>query len=272
VNAPAVLLAHSLRRARTLVLVLGTLLAVFQVLMVLVANSIERSGSFEQISDLVPQFVREMLGPAFGSFMSFDGIVSLGYFHPVVMASLIASVITLATTVTAEMESGFMDLILARPLARHWLISRSIIVGVLATLAPLAMMLIGTTLGLSLLAPHELTGKAMRLFLSLAGNLALLMFCWCGVALAIGSCARRRGAAGWGAGLLALTLFLLDYVGRAWRPLERLSWISPFRYYGSFDLLTGKALPMTHLLVLAGIAAVGFALAYFFFLKRDIPH
>jgi ABC-2 type transport system permease protein len=198
--------------------------------------------------------------------------VSLGYFHPMVMASLIASVISLATMVTAEMESGFMDLILSRPLARHWLITRSIIVGVLAAAAPLAMMLIGTTLGLTFLAPKQLTGEVLRLVLALSGNLGLLMLCWCGVALAFGSCTRRRGAAGWGAGLIALGTFLLDYVARAWKPLESLSWISPFRYYSAFDLLMGKSLPMTNVLVLVGIACAGFALAYFFFQKRDIPH
>lgn len=271
-SAPVVLLAHSIRRARTLVLALGTLLAIFQVLLVQVARSIERSGAFEQIGRLIPEFVREVVGPAFGSFMSFNGIVSLGYFHPVVMAVLIASVISLATMVTGEMENGFMDLILSRPLARHWLITRSIILGMLGVAAPLALMLLGTTVGLGMLAPKELTGQTLRLVLALAGNLGLLMLCWCGVALAISSAARRRGTAGWAAGLVALGTFLLDYVGRAWKPLERFCWISPFRYYSPFDLLMGKSLPMTNLLVLAAIAAAGFALAYFFFRARDIPH
>ena len=48
--------------------------------------------------------------------MSFSGIVCLGYFQLAVMGALIAIAVTLATTPASEVETGFMDLILARPL------------------------------------------------------------------------------------------------------------------------------------------------------------
>src|SRR5262245_5763258 len=169
-KGPRILLAHSLKRARTLVLALGLLLGAFQVLMVQVARSIEKSGTFEQVSALLPSFVREMLGPSVTSFMSFSGIVCLGYFHPVVMASLVGLTVSMATTATAEMESGFMDLILSRPLARHWIVTRSVVVGVLYIIAPLALMLGGTILALTALVPNRGIWPAPRLILSLVFN------------------------------------------------------------------------------------------------------
>ena len=121
------------KRARTLVLAMGLVLSGFQIILVLVAKSIHNSGGFEQLSAMLPPFAREMMGPSLASFMSFAGIVSLGYFHLAVMSSLIAVSISLATTPAAEIETGFIDLILARPLARHWIITRSIIVSLLST-------------------------------------------------------------------------------------------------------------------------------------------
>lgn len=271
-KAPLILLAHSLKRVRTLVIAMGVLLAVFQVFLILVARSVQQSNTFEQIGALIPPFLRGLLGPSFAAFMSFSGIVCLGYFHVAVMGSLIGLAIALATTPTSEMETGFMDLILARPLARHWIITRSIIVVMICTVALLVMLMMGTWVGLNALAPKDIAWPAPDLIVSLVVNLGLLMLCWSGVAMAIGAAARRRSVAGAMTGLLALGTFLLDYVARAWQPAESIAWLSPFRYYSPFDLLIGKSLPAKNLLVLAGIAVATFALAYVLFSRRDISH
>src|SRR5207247_8539470 len=96
------LLAHSLGRVRTLVLVMGLLLAAFQVLLTLVAGSIQRSGSFAQVAALVPPFVRQLLGESFLAMMSFAGIMCFGYFHPIVMGSPVALAIPPATEPASE--------------------------------------------------------------------------------------------------------------------------------------------------------------------------
>ena len=103
-------------------------------------------------------------------------------------------------------------------------------------------------------------------------NLALLMLSWNAIAMAIGAASRRRSVAGGLVGILALTMFLLDYVARAWQPAERVAWVSPFRYYNPFEMLTGAPLSVKNLLVLAGISGCGFAAAYVFFDRRDITH
>jgi ABC-2 type transport system permease protein len=271
-GGPFSLLWHSLRRARTLVLTTGVVLACFQVVLVEVAGSIQTGGGFEQLTALLPQFARELLGPSLVSFMSFAGIVCVGYFHLAVMTSLMAVSMALATVPVSEIESGFIDLVLARPLARQWIITRSIAVVTLSIALMLAMILTGTWAGLEMLAPKGSQWPSARLLLSLAANLGMLMLCWSGVAMAIGAGARRRAvAAGW-AGLLALAAFLLDYVGRLWKPAEAVAWLSPFRYYNPFDLVMGTALPWKNPAVLGGIALAGFATAYVVFARRDISH
>src|SRR5205085_2021392 len=114
----------------------------------------------------------------------------------------------------------------------------------------LAMMAIGTWIGMSEFAANEARGPSPRLIGSLVINLGLLMLCWTSVAMAIGCACRRRGSAGAIAGLLALTAYLTDYIGRAWKPAESIAWLSPFRYYAPFELVMGSALSARNLYVL----------------------
>jgi len=76
VRIASLLVAHSLKRVRTLLLITALLLGAFQLVLILVAGSIQNSGGFEQLAALLPAFFRELLGPALVSFMSFSGIVS----------------------------------------------------------------------------------------------------------------------------------------------------------------------------------------------------
>jgi len=271
-RSAALLLAYSLKRVRTLTLTTGLLLAALQLVLIFVAGSIQTSGGFDQLSALLPPFARELLGPSVATFMSFSGIVCLGYFELAVMGALIALAVTLATVPASEVEIGFMDLILARPLARHWIITRTIALTTVVSALMLALMVAGTWTGLRLFAPKGVQWPSATLVNSLAVNLGMLTLCWGGVAMAIGAASSRRSVAGGAAGLLALAAFLLDYIARLWQPAEKIAWISPFRYYNPFDLITGNALPCKNLVVLGAIALAGFAAAYILFARRDISN
>ena len=266
-----VLLGLSLRRARTLLLATGLLLAAFQVLLVFIARSIHHAGEFEQIAALLPPFARELLGPSLASVMSFSGIVCIGYFDLAIVAALLALTIALATVPASEVERGFAELILARPVRRQWIITRTIALLIVALLSVLALMLAGTWAGLAMLGPENVRWPTPRMLGLLALNLGSLMLCWGGVALAFAA-ACRRSVASSVTGLLALVGLLLDLTGRLWPPANRIAWLSPFRYFVPFDLVMGNALPIENMIVLIAIALTGFTLAYFLFWQRDISH
>ena len=271
-RSAALLFLYSLKRLRTLILTTGLLLAALQLVLIFVAGSIQGSGGFDQLAALIPPFARQLLGPSVVTFISFSGIVCLGYFELAVMGALIALAVTLATVPASEVEIGIMDLILARPLARHWIITRTIVLTTLVSAFMLALMVAGTWVGLELFAPAGVAWPSSKLINSLAMNLGMLTLCWGGVAMAIGAASSRRSVAGGAAGLLALAAFLLDYVARLWQPAEKIAWLSPFRYYNPFDLITGNTLPYKNLLVLGATALAGFATAYVLFARRDISH
>ncbi|PYU98750.1 MAG: hypothetical protein DMG10_27345 [Acidobacteria bacterium] len=269
-TGPILLLSLSLKRARTLLVATGLLLAAFQVLLVLIASSIHPS-KFEDLAALLPPFVRALLGPAVASVMSFGGIVCLGYFDLAIVAALLALIIALATLPASEVETGFADLILARPLRRHWIITRTIALVLISTLMMVALMMAGTWVGLAMLAPDDAQWPSPMMIGSLALNLGMLMLCWSSVALALAA-ACRRSVASATTGLLALAALLLDLTARLWPAAEPFAWLSPFRYFIPFDLVMGTALPVENILVLWAIAMSGFTVAYLLFSQRDISH
>lgn len=265
------LLALSLKRARILLMAMGFLLVALQLLLVLIAGSIERAGEFEQLASLLPPFVRALLGPSLVSVMSFSGLACLGFFDLGVVIALLALTIALATVHASDVETGFADLILARPLQRHWLITRTIALVLVAILMMMTLMVAGTWAGLAMLAPENVTRPSPRMLASLALNLGLLMLCWGGVAMAFGAACRRTVASAI-TGLLALAALLLDLTGRLWPPADRFAWLSPFRYFIPFDIVMGTVLPIENMIVLWAIAMTGFTLAYLLFSQRDISH
>ncbi len=259
----------SLKRARTLLVTAGLLLAGFQVLRVFLAASINDSGGFEQIAALLPPFVRAILGPSLGSVMSFNGIVCGGYFDLGIVLALLALTIALATQPASEIETGFADLILARPLPRHWLITRTIALTTFSIVLMLFMIMVGTWVGMALFVRGKVPGPPAGQIAALALNLGLLLFCWSGVAMVLGSACRRGVAAGI-TSLLAFSALLLDFCQRLWPPLGWLARLSPFHYFSPFNLVMGDPFPPEDGLILGAIALTGFAVSCLIISERDI--
>jgi ABC-2 type transport system permease protein len=265
-----VLCAHSLRRMRPILIGLGLLLAAFQFLLVQIGAYLVRHSAFGGLSLLIPDFVRTIAGPSALAFMSFTGVVALGYFHPVVIAAALAVTLTIGSEAAAEVEMRFVDLTLARDVTRTAMIVRTWIVFLVATGWIVGLMALGSRVGLACCAPAEVAAPGLTLLGSLAASLASVMVCWCGITTAVAAAVKRRAVAGAAAGIAALSAFLLDYVGRAWEPAAALGRASPFHYFEPTALIMGTPLNLTNVAVLVGIGALGGAIGWLIFTHRDI--
>ena len=269
-NPALALVRHSVARVRWLVVGFGLLLLVFQVLFVLLAVTLQASNTFGQIAALAPPFVRELLGSSFVTMMSFSGVVGFGYFHPMILAALVGVVIAVATEPAAEIERRFVDVILARPTARADVVTRSVVLVLAATACLVGAMMAGTFLALATLVPADAPPVRPGLIGSLALNLAALVFCWGGIALALATRARRRGVVGTVLAGLAFTTFLVDYLARVWRPATEVAWLTPFHYYDPMAMLLGAPLPTADVWTLVGGGLAGVAVAYWVYATRDL--
>ncbi len=268
-RATFVLAVHSLKRIRVMLVCLGLLLAGFQFLLTQVADYLQSRSAFGSLSMLVPDFVRSVAGPSSLAFLSFSGIVGLGYFHPIVIAAVVGVTIAIATEPAAEVERRFVDLTLSRPIARAEVITRTVLVILCTALALVVLMAAGTLTGLAC-CTGNVERPSAALIASLAVNLVAVMLCWSGVALAAAATVRRRAVAGGFAGVTALAAYLLDYLGRAWEPARAISTLSPFHYFEPTALIMGQPLSVRNIAVLGGIGAAGTVVSYILFARRDI--
>jgi ABC-type transport system involved in multi-copper enzyme maturation permease subunit len=265
-----VLVGHSLRRVRAALIVLAILLAAFQFLLTQVGVYLMRRNGFSQLSDFIPDFIRTAVGPEALAFMSFGGVVSLGYFHPIVITALVGLTIAIATETTGEIEMRFVDLTLARPLSRQALVVRTLVVLAAACSLMLVAMIAGTWTGLACCVPTDAERPSFGVLLRLAISLATLMTCWGGITLVIGAVSRRRSVAASIAGVLALTTYLLDYLGRAWEPAAGVSKLSPFHYFAPMAVIMSESLSAANVTLLLAVGMAGALASYIAIGRRDI--
>ena len=268
-RATLALVAHSLTRMRAIVIGISLVLAGFQFLLTQVAVYLLRTQAFGLLASLVPEFVRSLAGPSMLSFMSFAGVVSLGYFHPIVLATLLGLTIAIATEPAAEVETRFVDLTLARPVARVQVIARTLIVLVVCGAIVLGTMTAATSIGLACCTPANAPRPQPASVRALALNLALIAWCWGGVALALAAASRRRATAIGSTSLAALVAYLLDYLGRVWDPARTISKLSPFHYFEPMSLVAGGGLSGRNLATLLATGLVGAAASILIYSRRD---
>ena len=261
------LVAHSLRRRRGFLIAVTLGLAAFQFLIIFVARSLEQSGRFQLMQGLMPDFIAEWthMGAA-----SFHGFVLFGYSDPVVHIFLAAIAISVGIEPVTEIESRFVDLLMARPVARWALVARTTIVLVLVTWLSLVSMFVANEAGLWLLTPRTASGPPLTVVAGLAIGLGFLTLAWGCIALAIASASRRRATAGAVCGFVAFAMFILDYVGRFWDPAKTLSAISPFHYFDPFGMIGGVALQLSDVAALVTFSLVSIVVASVAYARRDL--
>src|SRR5688572_9320240 len=119
-----ILLRRSFGRIARIWVSLLAVLVGFQFALMGAAVSLEQAGDFQRLLEAVPAFVRNTIGPALASFA---GMAVLAYFEPAIILGLVLFSVYVASEPAGDVESGLVDLMLARPLPRHWLISRSLL-------------------------------------------------------------------------------------------------------------------------------------------------
>jgi ABC-2 type transport system permease protein len=197
-------------------------------------------------------------------------MVAAGYFHPVIVVMLAQLAIYLATEPAYEVESGLVDVILSRPLPRHHLITRSLLLLVAVVIAAVLAMGAGTWLGLSLFADPAWDWPAADAVVRLLVHLAAVAICVGALGLAVAAGARRRNAAFALVGVTSVVLYLVAFLAISWAPARTVAWISPFYYYPAVGILAGTAPRLSNLLVLGAASVTLTAVAYWRFARREL--
>jgi ABC-type transport system involved in multi-copper enzyme maturation permease subunit len=264
----AALLRRSMARHRGLIIAVAALLSAFQVLDIVVAYNLQAKGVYGQFASLVPAFIQEAMGGVLVG--SFSGAIAVGFAHPLVMLSLSCVAIYLASEPAGEVEDGLVDLVVARPVPRFLIVTRSALVYVLGSAAVVAAMFATSRITVQWLSPSTATDlPALRLGW-VAANLLAIVWCFGAASLAIASHVRERNRAAGTIALVAVFLYLLQFGAAAWNPLRPFTLASPFHYYEPMRTLLGTASAVKEVLGLLGTSAALLVLAYVLYEKRDL--
>jgi ABC-type transport system involved in multi-copper enzyme maturation permease subunit len=264
------LLLRSATQARYLLVGAYLLLCGFQVVIIGQAAEIERSSSFGRIAELVPAFLQRGLGSQAMLFATFRGTVAFGYFHPVVCLIVTLVAMYIATEPAHEIESGLVDLELARPVPRHRLLTRSLLLAELAILGSAVLMGAGTILGVRLFDATAMDLPTASTRVRLLVNLAATASCFAGFALLVAALSKRWTTAFTTAALTAVVLYLLDFLAIGWPVIRNIAWISPFHYYPALSIVAGESGLARDVAILLSAAALCVAGAYWRFTRRDL--
>jgi ABC-2 type transport system permease protein len=265
----AALVGRSLARVRGALLGVAGLLSALQVAIVLQAASYDQP-MFETIGQLTPEFIQRWLGDGIVALGSFGGLVAFGFFHPVVMLLVAAVAAFVASEPAADVEGGHVDLLLSRPVARHWLVTRSAILSLAGPLLLAASMIASTWVAVAAFSPPSARGPSVVTLLTLAAHLVAVAWCFGALALALAGAVRRRAAAFVPVAIAAVALFFVNLLAASWRPARVVDVLSPFHYYQGAQIVAGLSNPGRDLFILGTTAVVLTALSYWCFRARDL--
>jgi ABC-type transport system involved in multi-copper enzyme maturation permease subunit len=264
------LVVRSLARLRPVFLAVAAVLTGFQVMLVVIASTLQTGRSFALMSAMMPMGVQQAFGPSVFMLASFAGLTTFGYFHPVVVLAVTLVGAFAATEPAGEVEWGLFDLELARPVPRRDVVTRSLIVSFGVTAFVGCAMMAGTFAGLAALAPAGSAWPRFPRVLALVAHLAALSWVFAAAGLVASALAKRRGAAFGGVAVIVVSLYLLNFIADAWDRLAALRPYLPFHYFPGFEVASGTAHTARDVGVLLATAAVLTAAAYWRFERRDL--
>lgn len=264
------LLARSAAQARYALFGSYLLLCAFQMIIIGQAAEIQRTQAFGRMAELMPAFLQRGLGNRAMLLATFKGTVAFGYFHPVVCLIVAVVAMYIATEPAHEIESGLVDLELARAVPRRRLLTRSLLLSHLAILGAVILMFTGTWLGMRIFETAGMDMPPARMRVSLLANLAATASCFSGFALLLGAISKRWVTAFTTAVLTVVVLYLLDFLAIGWPLMRNLAWLSPFHYYPALSIVADDSPLGRNIGILLGCTAACVAAAYGCFNRRDL--
>lgn len=261
------LVARNLRHLQKMIFGTTVGLIAFETLLTWAASQIEKNTGLRALIQILPPAAQEILAPQL-AYVSFPGAVAFGFGHPIALAASIAFVVVAATVPLGEMETGFLDLVLARPVSRRSYLLASLTSVILGAILAPAGLLAGAALGLSLVGlPSELPWTR---YARSAAELGPLLLAVGGYTLLLAAGARRRGPAIARSVGLTLAFFFLDFLAQIRTELRPAQYISPFHYFRPVPAAVTPELPIKNLIVLLGLFVATTALAFVRFDRRDV--
>ncbi|MGW4163424.1 ABC transporter permease subunit [Streptomyces sp. NPDC004788] len=263
------LLWLALHRRRRMLTALVAGMVAFETVIVVVTDTVPTGQLFSTARP--PSAYRAFSGSSGDvSIASHPGLLGAGLTHPFWIALQLTAIGSLAAAaVAADVESGTIELVMARPVTRTRLLAERtaalLLASAVLTAAATLTLAVGVALSPSL---HRDVGLGGVFAAGLMGY--GLTLCVTGPALAVSAAGHRRAQVLGTVVAVGAVGFAVNFVALAWHPAAPLRYLSPFHYYTPGDALAHGAVLWARLGVLAGTGALGLLLAHLLLRRRDM--
>lgn len=286
-----VLVGKLLRDVRIPLLVIASLLFLFQLLWAqvtrrIVGDILQEFGRFGIDIATIRSIIFQQSGKIMQTLMGGENIaierardmMSISYVHPLTQIIVcIWAIGRAAGALAGELDRGTMELLLAQPLRRSQVVLAHLAVDLITIPVLVGCMWLGTATGVWLNSLGDPAKGSLyvdvTLFLRGLVFVGVLAFALAGFTMIWSSLGRQRGRVMGVTVLLVLLQFLVNVIGQLWPPMEPLRpWTVFYHYQPQPVILEGWTVAAgTHLAVLVGVGAVGYAFALWYFCRRDLP-
>ncbi len=228
------------------------------------ATFFQRDVDLMQVFSAFPEELLAFFGGDNIDLFSPGGFLHLEFFSymPIILGIMVVS--SAAKLITQSEEAGSLELILAQPVSRTVVFWSKAFALILSVGLILLFTWGGAAIGLELHDFDLSQGELVKPFISLFSVLMLFL----SLALFLSMVLPSSGSASLTAGFLLIASYFITSLAQIDEGLEDINRFSPLNYYQGGAAVNG--LDQGNLLLLFGLSALFLALAWFFFVRRDM--
>ncbi len=224
----------------------------------------EQNIDFSQYMEAFPEDMLAFFGGS-GDLLSPDTFLGIEFFSYIPVILGIMMITNASKLIAKKEEDGTLELILAQPVSRSAVFWAQLLALILSLVLILVIAWSGFAIGLTQVSGFELTQS--QLFYPFVSLFAILLM-FLSFSLMVSMVLASSGTAGLVTGFLLIASYFLTSLARINEDLEAVNRFSPMKYYQGGEAMNGLDLPS--LLLLCGLTIVFMAVAWFFFVKRDL--
>jgi hypothetical protein len=242
---------------------------VFQIIVCGIVHDNERVKAFLQYIDLLPGFVKTMMGGDALQLGNIAGLISIGYQEPFILILYMLFAVGVPTALLAgEVQNGHMELILSRPTTKTHVYICAGFVTIAGMCALLLVMFLGTVVATNLYSFNQ--EVPLYSFFKLAINGGFLAGTAVGIALLAAASFSRGTAISLTVAFLVINYFI-SIVSEWWPIMKSLTPFTIFYYVDAGKILGQSTWPLYDMTVLITIFAVSTLLGGIIWSRRDLP-
>lgn len=241
----------------------------FQIAICGIVHDNQNVKVFLQFLDVLPSFIKALLGGEALRGGNIAGLIAIGYQHPLILTLYMLFAVGVPTGLLAgEVQHGTMELILSRTATKTHVYICAGFITVTGMFALVLVMFLGTVAATAL---YEF-GQSVPLdfFFKIAIVGGLLASAVGGIALLAAACFRRGAAVTLTVAYLVVNYFV-SIIAEWWPRMKFLEPTTIFHYVHGPEMYQESAWPVADMGVLIAILAVSTVLGGVIWSRRDLP-